>query len=87
MNTPKFEHSFILKVDGCEYGLEAALSQGYDNHKYVIAYASRTLSKAERKYGATEREALAIVRATKCFRMYIEGNKTFDRIAKHSSSC
>ena len=78
-NTPNFEHPFILEVDACEYGLGAVLSQEYDNHKYVIAYASPTLSAAERKYGATEREALAIVWATKHFRAYIEGSKVLIR--------
>ena len=79
MNTPNFEHPFILEVDACEYGLGAVLSQEYENRKYVIAYASRTLSAAERKYGATEREALAIVWATKHFRVYIEGSKILIR--------
>ena len=79
MNTPNFEHPFILELDACEYGLGAVLTQEYNGGKYVIAYGSRTLSSSERKYGATEREALAIVWATKHFRPYLEGNKIFIR--------
>ncbi|CAF3396631.1 unnamed protein product, partial [Rotaria sp. Silwood2] len=79
MNTPNFEQLFILEVDACEYGLGAILTQEYDDKKYVIAYASRTLSPIERRYGATEREALAIVWATKHFRVYIEGSKILIR--------
>ncbi|CAF3259695.1 unnamed protein product [Rotaria socialis] len=79
MNTPNFEQPFILELDACEYGLGAILTQEYDENKYVIAYASRTLSTAERKYGATEREALAILWATKYFRPYLEGNKIYVR--------
>ncbi|CAF1253603.1 unnamed protein product [Rotaria sordida] len=79
MNTPNFEQLFILEVDACEYGLGAILTQEYDGKKYVIAYASRTLSALERRYGATEREALAIVWATKHFRVYIEGSKILIR--------
>ena len=79
MNTPNFEQPFILELDACEYGLGAVLTQEYDNNKYVIAYASRTLSPAERKYAATEREALAIVWATKHFRAYLEGGKIYIR--------
>jgi RNase H-like domain found in reverse transcriptase len=60
MNPPNFEQPFILELDACEYGLDAILAQEYDNKKYVIAYASRTLS-------AAEREALAIVWTTKHF--------------------
>ena len=79
MNTPNFEHPFILEIDACEYGLRALLSQQYDNHKYVIAYVSRTLSAAERKYGATESEALAVLWTTKHFRAYLEGSKVLIR--------
>ena len=73
MNTPNFQHPFILELDACAYGLGAVLAQEYDGKKFVIAYASRTLSSTERNYSATEREALAIVWATKHFRPYIEG--------------
>ncbi|CAF4588394.1 unnamed protein product, partial [Rotaria socialis] len=79
MNTPNFEQPFILELDACEYGVGAVLTQEYEEKKYVIAYASRTLSTAERNYGATEREALAIVWATKHFRPYLEGNKIYVR--------
>ncbi|CAF1539828.1 unnamed protein product [Adineta ricciae] len=79
MNTPNFQHPFILELDACAYGLGAVLAQEYDNKKFVIAYASRTLSSAERNYGATEREALAIVWATKHFRPYIEGMEVIVR--------
>ena len=79
MSTPNFDQPFILELDACEYGLGAILTQEYDDKKYVIAYASRTLSTIERKYGATEREALAIVWATKHFRSYIEGSKVLIR--------
>lgn len=79
MRTPDFTEPFILEVDACEYGLGAVLTQEYEGKKFVIAYASRTLSAPERKYGATEREALAIVWATQHFRPYLEGVKVLIR--------
>ncbi|CAF1437675.1 unnamed protein product, partial [Didymodactylos carnosus] len=88
MNTPNFEKPFILELDACEYGFGAVLTQEYDTKKYVIVYASRTL--AERKYDATEREALAIVWATKHFRVYIEGSKVLirsDYVYNYVASC
>ncbi|CAF4321671.1 unnamed protein product [Rotaria sp. Silwood2] len=79
MKTPNFNEPFILELDACEYGLGAVLAQEYDKKKFVIAYASRTLSPTERNYSATEREALAIVWATQHFRPYLEGTKVLIR--------
>jgi hypothetical protein len=79
MSTPNFKEPFILELDACEYGLGAVLAQEYDKRKFVIAYASRTLSPPERNYSATEREALAIVWATQHFRPYLEGTKVLIR--------
>ncbi|CAF3042706.1 unnamed protein product [Rotaria socialis] len=79
MHTPNFSYPFILELDACEYGIGCILTQEYEKKKYVIAYASRTLSSAERNYSALEREALAIVWATKHFRQYLEGGPVIAR--------
>ena len=79
MQPPNFSYPFILELDACEYGIGCVLSQEYDNKTYVIAYASRTLTTPERKYSAVEREALAIVWATKHFRQYLEGGPVIVR--------
>ena len=79
MHSPNFSFSFILEFDACEYGIGSVLAQEYDNHTYVIAYASRTLSAAELNYSSVEREALAIVWATKHFRQYLEGGPVIVR--------
>ena len=72
MQPPNFSYSFILEIDACKYGIDSILTQEYNNRKYIVAYASRTLSAAERKYSSVEREALTIVWATKHFRQYLE---------------
>ena len=70
MNISNFEQSFILELDACEYDIGAILTEEHDEKKYVIAYTSRTLFTPERRYAATECEALTIVWATKHFRPY-----------------
>lgn len=79
MQAPNFSFPFVLELDACEYGIGCVLTQEIENKKYVIAYASRTLTTSERKYSAVEREALAIVWATKYFRQYIEGGPVIVR--------
>ncbi|CAF2072879.1 unnamed protein product [Rotaria magnacalcarata] len=79
MHTPNFSYPFIFELDACEYGIGCILTQEYEKKKYVIAYASRTLSSAEQNYSAVEREALAIVWATKHFQQYLEGGPVIVR--------
>ena len=79
LRAPNFERPFILELDACDYGLGAILTQEYDEQKFVIAYASRTQTAAERNYYPTEKEALAIYWATKYFRPYLEGATVYIR--------
>ena len=49
------------------------LSQEIDGEERVIAYASRALSKAERKYSMTRKELLAVVTFVHHLRSYLLG--------------
>ena len=69
---PNFTKSFVLYTDASIEGLGAVLEQEQeDGRLHPVAYASRSLSKAERNYGITDLEALGVVWAAKHFRAYV----------------
>ena len=52
----------ILQCDASSIGIGAALLQpGQDGELQPVAYASRTLSKAEQNYSQIERESLTFL--------------------------
>lgn len=81
---PNFEQEFVLATDASDYAVGAVLSQVYDGQEHVICYVSRTLSRQERKYSATERELLAVLFAIEKLRCYLEYTK-FTVITDHYS--
>ncbi|KRY49875.1 Retrovirus-related Pol polyprotein from transposon [Trichinella britovi] len=70
---PRHRHNhrqFIVDVDASRDGLGAVLSQREGKAERVVAYASRTLTKSQRRYCATRSEILSLVWALREFRPY-----------------
>jgi len=70
---PENEGTYVLDTDASDFGLGAVLSQQQAKGEKVIAYASRTMVKAEQKYETTRKELLAVVNGLTQFRQYLFG--------------
>jgi hypothetical protein len=66
---------YILDTDASDFGIGAVLSQVQDGQERVIAYASKSLSRSERRYCVTRKELLAIVKFVKHFKHYLYGQR------------
>ena len=72
-----------VSCDASPFGIGAVLSHiGSDGEEHPVAYASRTLSDAERNYAQFERETLAFIYAVKRFHKYLYG-RTFSIMTDH----
>ena len=72
---PSFDKDFVLETDASTDGIGAVLSQRQeDSCMHPVAFASRSLSPAERNYGITDLETLTVVWAVSHFRCYLYGH-------------
>lgn len=75
LSHPRTEGQFILDTDASSEGIGAVLSQIQDGEERLIAFSSKTLSKAERNYCITRRELLAVVYFVQQFKHFLLGRK------------
>jgi len=82
---PDFEKPFIVYTDASGTGVGAVLTQlQSDEKEHVIAYASRSMNKAEQNYPITDQECLAVIWSIKHFQHYL-GLKPFTIVTDHSA--
>ena len=66
----------VLACDASPYGVGAMLSQYQDDEtEKPVAFASRSLSKAEKNYSHLEKEGLAVIFGVKHFHQYLYGRR------------
>jgi transposase InsO family protein len=65
----------ILATDGSPYGVGAVLSQLEDGIEKPIAFASKTLTPAQRGYSQLDREGLAVIFGVTKFHKFLFGRK------------
>ena len=79
---PRESDVFTLYTDASYQGIGAVLSTVRDGEERPIGYYSKQLSQAERTYGATEIECLAVVKSVSNFAIHLLG-RPFSIVTDH----
>ena len=74
VRAPNWQLPFEVMCDASDLAIGAVLGQREDGKPYVVYYASKTLTEAQRNYTTTEKELLAVVYALDKFRAYLVGS-------------
>lgn len=75
LRLPDIGKVFVLRTDASDYAVGAVLMQEHEGRMMPVAYYSKKLTKAEKNYSTTEKEALAVVRAIKEWWFYLDGRR------------
>ncbi len=74
LHHPEPGAQLILSSDASDTAVGAVLEQNSAKGTRPLAYFSKKLSSAERNYSTFDRELVAIVKAIKHFKLFVEGN-------------
>ena len=73
LRLPDHAKLFVPRTNASNCGLGAALMQEQYENYYPVAYGSKKLTSAERRYSTLENECLAIVWSVSKFQLYLAG--------------
>ena len=73
LSLPSMEGEFTLATDASNTAIGSVLTQIVDGQERVIAYASKVLSKTERRWPTYDKELWAVVWSIRHFRQYLVG--------------
>ena len=73
---------FRLYTDACNSSVGSVLVEAVGDQERVVAYASKVLSKAERRWPTYDKELWAVVWSVRHFRQYLVGAE-FDVVTDH----
>ena len=75
LQLPDLNKNFTLRTDASDAGVGAVLLQEVAGEMFPVAYASKKLNKAQRRYSVIERECLAVVWGVLKFEPYLYGKE------------
>lgn len=77
LRQPDIDRPFFVECDASDYATGAVLSQKNDKGKlHPVAFLSKSLAPAEQNYDIFDKELLAVIRACKEWRHFLEGSAT-----------
>ncbi len=81
---PTTDDIFILDTDSSDHSIGAELLQVQNGMERTIAYASQSLTPAQKRYCTTRKELLAVITYLNHFRFYLLGKQFFLRTDHNS---